>query len=158
PEGSDTSFTWDVFVSAVNRDLADVFGNFVNRICRFCESRFEGVVPPGGEPGPLEQRLYADIGAGVAELTAQLEAIEMRKSAQALGASWVIGNESLQEAPPWTATPTDPARAAVVVRTGLTLAALFARLAAPFIPFAAETVLRALGEPFPPDWPGQDIP
>lgn len=157
PEGSDTTFTWEVFVSAVNRDLADVFGNFVNRICRFCESRFEGVVPAGGAPGPLEQKLYADIGAGLAELTAQLDAVEMRKSAQALRALWVLGNEYLQEAAPWTAIRTDPERAAAVVRTGLGLVALFARVSAPFIPFAAETVARALGEPFPPVWPTPDI-
>jgi methionyl-tRNA synthetase len=156
PEGSDTSFTWDVFVSAVNRDLADVFGNFVNRICRFCESRFEGVVPAGGEPGPLERKLYADIGAGVRELTLQLDAIEMRKAAQALRAVWVLGNEYLQEAAPWTQIRTDQARAALIVRTGLNLAWLFARLAAPFIPFAAEKVAAALGDTWPPVWPGDD--
>lgn len=157
PEGSDTSFTWDVFVSAVNRDLADVFGNFVNRICRFCESRFEGAVPAGGAPGPLEQKLYADVGAGVRELTLQLDAIEMRKAAQALRALWVLGNEYLQEAAPWSAIRTDPDRAAVIVRTALNLASLFARLAAPFIPFSAETVVTALGETWPPAWPGDDI-
>ena len=32
------------------RDLADVLGNFVNRILKFTEARFEGVVPAGGEP------------------------------------------------------------------------------------------------------------
>ncbi|HEY1751711.1 MAG TPA: methionine--tRNA ligase [Caulobacteraceae bacterium] len=157
PEGSDTVFTWEVFVSAVNRDLADVFGNFVNRITRFCEARFEGVVPAGGEPGPLEQKLYADVAVAVGELTAQLDAIEMRKSAQALRALWVLGNEYLQEAAPWTAIRTDPERAAVVVRTGLNLVSLFARAAAPFIPFAAETVLAAVGEPVPPAWPTTDI-
>ena len=52
---------------------------------------------------------------------------------------------------------TEPARAAFIVRTGLNLAWLFARLAAPFIPFAAETVAGALGEAWPPAWPGDDI-
>jgi methionyl-tRNA synthetase len=157
PEGSDTVFTWEVFVSSVNRDLADVFGNFVNRITRFCESRFEGVVPAGGAPGPLEEKLYADVGAKLAELTQQLGAVEMRKSAQALRALWVLGNEYLQEAAPWTAIRTDPERAAVVVRTGLNLVALFARVSAPFIPFASETVSLAMGEDYPGPWPGADI-
>ena len=47
PEHSDTAFTWEQFQSAVNRDLADVLGNFVNRILKFCETRFDGVVPGG---------------------------------------------------------------------------------------------------------------
>jgi methionyl-tRNA synthetase len=156
PEGSDTTFTWEQLVAAVNRDLADVLGNFVNRIVKFCETRFAGEVPAGGEPGPLEEALFADFDARLADLTAQLEAIELRKSAQALRALWVAGNEYLQAAAPWSAIKTDPNRAAVIVRTALGLAALYARVSAPVVPFAAEKIASALGEQWPPAWPGQD--
>ncbi|MFI4936565.1 MAG: methionine--tRNA ligase [Caulobacterales bacterium] len=156
PEHSDSAFTWELFQSAVNRDLADVLGNFVNRILKFCETRFEGVVPSGGEAGPLEHKLYADVGARLEDLAAQFEAIEIRKTAQALRALWVIGNEYLQEAAPWTAIKTDPGRAAVVVRTALNLVALFARVSAPIIPFTAEVIGEAVGEAWPPAWPGAD--
>ncbi len=156
PEGSDTSFTWEQFQSAVNKDLADVLGNFVNRILKFCESRFEGQVPAGGEPGPLELKLEADLSAGLAELTAQMEAMELRKSAQAVRALWVLGNEYLTEAAPWTAIKTDPERAALIVRTGINLVGLFSRVCAPFIPFTAEKIAEAVGEAYPGDWPGVD--
>jgi methionyl-tRNA synthetase len=155
PEGSDATFTWEQLTAAVNRDLADVFGNFVNRITKFCEARFGGQVPAGGEPGPLEDGLVRDVGAKLAELTAALEAIELRKSAQALRALWVAGNEYLQAAAPWTAIKTGPERAAVIVRTALNLAALYARVSAPFIPFAARKIAGALGEPWPPTWPSE---
>ncbi len=69
----------------------------------------------------------------------------------------MLGNEYLQEAAPWTAIRTDPERAAVIVRTGLNLVALFARVSAPFIPFASETVGLAMGEPYPAPWPGADV-
>ncbi len=155
PEGSDTAFTWEQFQSAVNKDLADVLGNFVNRIAKFAESKFGGVIPEGGEPGPLETRLFADLDAGIADLSANLEAIEVRKAAQALRGLWVLGNEYLQEAAPWTAIKTDADRAAVIVRTALNLAALYARLSAPFIPFAAEKIAEALGEADLDQWPQQ---
>jgi methionyl-tRNA synthetase len=157
PEHSDSAFTWELFQSAVNRDLADVLGNFVNRIAKFCETRFDAAVPAGGEPGPLERKLFADVAARLEDLTAQFEAIEIRKAAQALRALWVVGNEYLQEAAPWTAIKTDPVRAGVVVRTALNLAALFARVSAPVIPLAAEQIATALGEPFPPAWPSGDV-
>ena len=51
PEGSDAAFTWEQFQSTTNKDLADVLGNFVNRILKFTETRFEGVVPAGGVDG-----------------------------------------------------------------------------------------------------------
>jgi methionyl-tRNA synthetase len=156
PEGSDTAFTWEQFASAVNRDLADVLGNFVNRILKFNESKFEGVVPAGGEPGPLEEKLFADVSARLADLAEQMDAIEIRKSAQALRALWVVGNEYLQEAAPWTAIKTDRDRAAVIVRTALNLTALYARISAPFIPFAAEKIGDAFGLAFPAAWPSND--
>jgi methionyl-tRNA synthetase len=156
PEHSDTSFTWDQLVAAVNRDLADVLGNFVNRILKFCEARFGGVIPAGGEPGPLEEKLFADVSTRVGDIADQFEAIEVRKSAQALRALWVLGNEYLQQAAPWTAIKADPDRAAVIVRTAINLVALYARVSAPVIPFAAEAMALAVGESYPPAWPTTD--
>jgi methionyl-tRNA synthetase len=153
PEGSDASFVWEQFQAQINADLADVFGNFVNRILRFTESRFDGLVPDGGEEGPLEARLRTEVAEKLAELTTQLEALEMRKSAQALRQLWVLGNQYLTEAAPWTAVKTDRDRAAVSVRMGLNLVALFARVSRPFIPFTCETVARAVGEPSGASWP-----
>ena len=43
-----------------------------------------------------------------------------------------------------------------MVRTALNLAALYARVSAPVIPFTAETMALALGEPYPPTWPSAD--
>jgi methionyl-tRNA synthetase len=156
PETSDSTFTWEQFQAQVNADLADVLGNFVNRILKFTESRFEGVVPAGGEPGELEARLYADVAAKLAELTELMEAREFRKSTAALRQLWVLGNQYLTEAAPWTAIKTDVERAAVVVRTGLNLVALFAKVSEPFIPFAAEKIALAVGEGFPGAWPTEE--
>jgi methionyl-tRNA synthetase len=153
PEGSDTAFTWEQFAAGVNKDLADVLGNFVNRILKFTETRFDGVVPDGGAPSPLEAQLQETVRAQLGDLTAQMEAFELRKAAQALRALWVAGNEYLTEAAPWTAIKTDRDRAAVVVRTGLNLVALFAQASAPFMPHTAGVIAAALGEPAPTSWP-----
>ena len=145
PEHSDAAFTWEQFQSTTNKDLADVLGNFVNRIVKFTESKFDGVAPEGGEPGALEEKLAADVKAALASLTYEFEAMEFRKAAQAARALWVLGNEYLQEAAPWTALKTDRERAAVVVRTGLSLVALFARVTAPFMPEAAARIAATVG-------------
>lgn len=155
PEHSDAAFTWEQFQGAINKDLADVLGNFVNRIVKFAESKFDGVVPEGGEAGPLEAKLEADLRAALAEATEQFEAMEFRKAAAAVRAAWVLGNEYLQEAAPWTALKTDRDRAAVGVRTGLNLVALFARLAAPILPFTAPTIAASVGET-DLSWPAAD--
>ena len=153
PEGSDTAFTWEQFQSAVNRDLADVLGNFVNRILKFNETKLDGTVPDGGEPGELEIALLASVQEKIASLTDNLEALEYRKAAQDLRALWVAGNEYLQVAAPWTAIKTDRDRAAVVVRTAINLVALYARLSSPFIPFSAAFIAEAVGEAGGTAWP-----
>ena len=153
PEGSDTAFTWEQFQSAVNRDLADVLGNFVNRILKFNETKMDGTVPDGGEPGELEIALLASVQEKIASLTENLEALEYRKAAQDLRALWVAGNEYLQVAAPWTAIKSDRDRAAVVVRTAINLVALYARLSAPFIPFSSEIIAEAVGEAGVTAWP-----
>ncbi len=59
PESSDTNFTWEHFASVVNKDLADVLGNFVNRVTKFCAARFDGKVPGEGDYGEDEHALIA---------------------------------------------------------------------------------------------------
>ena len=45
PEGADVDFSADRFVETVDKDLADVFGNLVNRCLAFLCSRWEGECP-----------------------------------------------------------------------------------------------------------------
>ncbi len=153
PESSDSSFTWEQFQATINKDLADVLGNFVNRIVKFTESKFEGKVPEGGEAGPLEDKLYADISGLIVEATQAFEEMEMRKAAQAIRRIWVLGNEYLQEAAPWTAFKTDVTRAGVIVRHGLNLVRLYAALAQSLIPSTAEKIAASVGEALPMPWP-----
>jgi methionyl-tRNA synthetase len=147
PESSDAAFTLEQFQQTVNADLANVFGNFVNRITRFCAAKFDSKVPDGGTRGELETKLAADVAQRIATLTQLHDEMEFRKAAAELRALWAVGNEYLQVAAPWTAFKTDAEYAAVGVRTGLNLVALFAILAQPFIPDAAKTVLDAIGVP-----------
>jgi methionyl-tRNA synthetase len=135
------------FQQTINADLANVFGNFVNRITRFAASKFDSRVPDGGTSGPSEAKLAEEFAQRLAALTQFHEQMEFRKAASELRAIWVAGNEYLQVAAPWTALKTDRDAAAVGVRTGLNACALFAILAQPFIPDAAKTVLDAIGVP-----------
>jgi methionyl-tRNA synthetase len=157
PESADADFAWGHFQGMINKDLADVLGNFVNRILKFCETKMDGRVPDGGEPGELERKLWADIDEALAETTAMFEAMEYRKAAQGVRRIWVIGNEYLTAAAPWTAIKTDPERAGVIVRHGLNLARLFAAVSAPILPFASAEIAAAFGLDKAPAWPTERV-
>lgn len=147
PEGADTVFTWETFQSAINSDLANVLGNFVNRITRYAAAKFDSRVPESGEPGQAEAWIVGELTARLPQLIAHYEAMEFRKAAAETRAIWAAGNEYLTRAEPWVKFKTDPEAAAVGVRTGLNLCALFGVLAQPIIPDAAETILSAVGVP-----------
>jgi methionyl-tRNA synthetase len=144
PESADTSFTWQHFADTVNKDLADVLGNFVNRTLKFTLSKFGNAIPAGGVPGPREARLCEELERRLASYIAMMEDIQLRKAAAELRAMWVLGNEYLADAAPWTAIRTDRDAAAVSVRVAINLIRLFAVLSAPIIPFASGALAGAL--------------
>jgi methionyl-tRNA synthetase len=154
PESSDTNFTWEHFAGVVNKDLADVLGNFVNRVTKFCAARFDGRVPGEGSYGAEELALIADFEKRVARYGELLEQIEFRKAFAELRAIWVAGNEYLTRAAPWTHIKSDRDKAAVGVRMGLNLVHIFAHLAWPVMPVAAQAMHRAI-QPAPEiiPWP-----
>jgi methionyl-tRNA synthetase len=152
PESSDSEFTWENFQTSVNKDLADVLGNFVSRVTKFCRSKFGEVVPEGGDYGEAELALVAELEEKLAAYQAHMEAMEVRKAAGELRAIWVAGNEYLQAAAPWAAFKEDPARAAAIVRLSLNLIRLYAVLCEPFIPDASATMLAAMNADGA-DWP-----
>lgn len=144
PESGDSEFTWDNFQQSVNKDLADVLGNFVSRITKFCRSKFGEVIPEGGSYGPEEEALIEALTTRIRAYEGFMDHTEVRKSAAELRAIWVLGNEYLQSAAPWSTFKTDPEKAAMQVRLGLNLIRLYAVLSSPFIPFAADAMLAAM--------------
>ena len=144
PESSDAEFTWENFQVNVNKDLADVLGNFVSRITKFCRSKFGEVVPEGGSYGEREAKLIADITARLRDYETHMNAIDVRKAAAELRAIWVAGNEYLQSSAPWSTFKEDPETAAAQVRLGLNLIRLYAVLSAPFIPSTAAQMMEAM--------------
>tara|TARA_R110002124_G_scaffold91054_1_gene231952 strand:+ start:1768 stop:3507 length:1740 start_codon:yes stop_codon:yes gene_type:complete len=147
PEGSDAAFTWEGFQAAVNSDLANVLGNFVNRITKYAASKFDGKVPETGEPGEAEAWMVAELAERLPRLIGYYEDMEFRKAAAETRAIWAAGNEYLTKAEPWVKYKSDVDAAAVGVRAGLNLAALFGILALPIIPETGEKILDALGIP-----------
>ncbi len=144
PESSDSAFTWEQFQTKVNKELADNFGNFINRILKFTASRFGNELPAGGEPGKAEAELEKTCQEMVAGLRSHLQNMEFRKATEALNALWSAGNQYIDIRAPWTLFKQDKDEAAVVIRTCINLIRLYAIASAPFIPNTAEQLFDAL--------------
>jgi methionyl-tRNA synthetase len=153
PESSDSEFTWENFQVSVNKDLADVLGNFVSRITKFCRAKFGEVVPEGGAPDDQARALITDLENRTRAYEGFMEAMEIRKAATELRGIWAAGNEYLQSAAPWTVHKTDPEAAAAITRLSLNLIRFYAVLSEPFIPDAAANMLAGMNTT-DRAWPG----
>ncbi|MBA2327244.1 MAG: methionine--tRNA ligase [Actinobacteria bacterium] len=153
PESSDSSFTWEAFAGAVNKDLADTFGNFVNRCLTFTQRSVGAEVPAGGEDGDVERAFVADLSERVRAYSEHLADKQFRKATAQLRAIWATGNAYWEQTEPWKAVKTDANRAAVIMRTGVNLVRLYAVLASPIIPESAGRVLDAVAPGVAVRWP-----
>ncbi len=164
PEADDSSFTFSGFAGVCNKDLADTFGNFVNRVLRFTVARMQKAVPEalalayavpeGGEPGPMEAELTANLQAVLDRYTANLAAMQLRRAAADLRELWVVGNVYIDRAAPWTQIKTDRDRAAAILRTAINLIRLYAIVGSPIVPDTCARLRQALGVAIGDDyWP-----
>jgi methionyl-tRNA synthetase len=128
----------------VNKDLADVLGNFVSRVTKFCRSKFGETVPEAGTWGDQEADLIKELNARIRAYEGFMEAMEVRKSAAELRIIWGAGNEYLQAAAPWSTFKENPDQAAAQIRLALNLIRLYAVLSSPFIPDAAQDIMDAM--------------
>ncbi|MBO9477580.1 methionine--tRNA ligase [Shimia sp. R11_0] len=144
PESSDSEFTWENFQQSVNKDLADVLGNFVSRVTKFCRSKFGEEIPAGGTLGETETALISELTTRLRAYEGHMADMEVRKSAQELRAIWVAGNEYLQTAAPWSTFKEDPEKAAAQIRLALNLIRFYAVVSAPFIPDASAQLMAAM--------------
>jgi methionyl-tRNA synthetase len=142
PESSDTAFTLEHFQAVVNSDLANVLGNFANRILHFMKSNYEGRVPSSGD---ADDKVWTEVASKLHALTDAHDAMEYRRAAAETRAIWSLGNEFLQQRAPWTQIKINRERAAIDTGTAAMMLRLAATISLPIIPTTATTILDSLG-------------
>jgi methionyl-tRNA synthetase len=144
PESDDAKFTWELFQGFVNTDLANNFGNFINRTWRLVASKCDGQVPTGNPLGEREKKLQADINMTLQSLNTHFYEMEFRRVVADLRALWDLANGYIDERAPWSLLKTDVNEAHMVLNVCVHLGRIFAQAAWPIIPFASERVLQSL--------------
>lgn len=145
PEKDDSNFTWEDFAKAINNDLADSYGNLVQRVCVMLKKNFNSIVPAEGSFGAIENKLITDLEATIKEYTQNMKELEFRKATQTLHNFFMIANAYIAEKEPWKkAKEGDMEDTALTLRTALNMIRMAAILSAPFIPDTSDKVYKAL--------------
>jgi methionyl-tRNA synthetase len=147
PESDDSSFTWDDFQSVVNKDLADVLGNFVNRTLQLTSRNFGNKMPEFKNPTQADMDCAGRLNKILERYTNHLEKIELRKAVEALRELWVAGNEYLASQEPWQVVKTDKERAASILNIACGMIVMYAHAMRPIIPFTSDKILALFKNP-----------
>ena len=145
PEGSDSSFSFDLFAATVNKDLNGVLGNFASRVLKMTASKLGEEVPAGGDMEAVDRELIATLQEKIDNYIKYMNEMEFRKALNELRAVWVEGNNYITVTEPWSVIKENPERAAAILRICINLIRIFAVISAPIMPQISKAALAKFG-------------
>ena len=146
PETKDSNFSWEELKTRNNGELVAAWGNLVNRVLGFCQSKFEGVIPTPGKLSELDEAILARREAVFKSVAASYSTCMFREALKDSLALAREVNKYLDERAPWTLFKTNPEDAGTVIYVALTMIRSINILMAPIIPNSAEKIEGLLGD------------
>lgn len=145
PEQKDSEFTWTEYKDRVNNELADILGNFVNRVIVLTQKYYEGVVPAAGELSAADSAALGEIGEAKAKVADLIERYRFREALLEAMNLARAGNKYLADEEPWKLAKTDPERVKTIMNVALQIAGACSVILDPFIPNSCGKLRSALG-------------
>ncbi|TKA50472.1 putative methionine--tRNA ligase, cytoplasmic [Cryomyces minteri] len=145
PETGDSEFEWKGFIDANNNELLKNFGNFVNRIVKFVNSKvYDNVIPDYTYTDDLKAHI-AEVNTYLKQYIAELDAVKLKAAlATSLHISY-LGNKLLQENRLDNSLATsDPSKCAAVAGLAINHVHLLASIFRPYLPSTSDSILAQL--------------
>ncbi|QNE89217.1 methionine--tRNA ligase [Corynebacterium incognita] len=146
PENTDSDFTWDEFVRRINNELANGWGNLVNRTVSMAHKNFKEVPQPG-ELQESDKKILDLAARTIDDVAEHLEHSKFKAGITAI--MHVVGeaNAYIAEQEPWKLAKDDDQRErlATVLWTALQVVSDCNMMLTPYLPHTAQKVHETLG-------------
>lgn len=143
PENQDADFTWDEFVRRTNFELANEWGNLVNRAVTMA-AKNNGAVPAPTTGSDADEQLKELSRGAFGTVGANLDRSRFRAASQEAMRVVSAANKYLSDQEPWKLRD-DPDRRDAVLHTALQVVSDANTLLTPFLPHSAQRVHELLG-------------
>ena len=144
PETKDNDFTWKDFQARNNNELAAIFGNFINRVVVLTHKYYNGIVPTPNEFSEVDETTLTTLKIFPSVISSSIERYRFREAQSEMMNVARLGNKYLADEEPWKAIKTNPERVATQMYVALQIATALSELAAPFLPFTSEKLVKIL--------------
>ncbi len=145
PENRDVDFTWHDFQARNNNELADVLGNFINRVAVFTRKNYAGRCPTAAPEDDAGGEVMRAIAEAPARLGALIDGYRIKDAARELMTLPALGNRYFDYQAPWRSFKTDRAQCDRTIAACLRLVSALEVLCYPFLPFTSRKVGAMLG-------------
>ncbi len=145
PENRDVDFTWRDFHARNNNELADVLGNFVNRVAVFIKKNYGGRVPEASPDDEKSLEVLKAIAEAPGKLGRMIEAYQIKDAAREVMTLPALGNRYFDYEAPWKTFKTDRSKCDRTMNVCMRLVSSLEVLLYPFLPFTSRKMGRLLG-------------
>lgn len=145
PESKDADFTWSFFQSRNNDELANIYGNLVNRTLTFMHKE-GGTVPSINEYSERDIQHFKALENKLQELFSAFEKYKVREACKLMMDIAREGNRYFDEMEPWNLRKNDPQRLQIVLNVCLNTLRILAFASYSILPQTAEKLWNMLGQ------------
>lgn len=147
PEQKDSEFTWLDYRERVNNELADVLGNFINRVLVLTQKYYAGVVPEWDETAATQtdRDILKTLHTAPERVGSLIRRNRFREALQEAMGVARMGNKYMTEQEPWKVQKTNPERTASILYACIQVAGNCGILLQPFLPRTADKLCVAMG-------------
>jgi methionyl-tRNA synthetase len=144
PFGQDGDFSRAAMLKRANHDLANDYGNLVQRVLSLVQRNCEGRVPDPGTLAPEDDELLAAAHGIVPALRTAMEEIAPHRALEAIFEVVGRANRYIDAQAPWALAKRDPVRLQAVLWTACETIRHVATATLPFMPNASGKILDQL--------------
>lgn len=144
PETKDNDFTWKDFQTKNNSELADIFGNFINRVIVLTNKNYNGIVPNPSEYTKTDLLILEEMAKVPEKISEAIEKFKFREALAEMMNLARMGNKYLADQEPWKLIKTDEKRVKTIINVSLQIAANLAIVCEPFLPFTSKKLFELL--------------
>ena len=152
--GQDANFTMESFIKRYNSDLANDYGNLLNRVSTLIKKNYDGLIPDKGEQTSSEEEIIKSAEALLNGMSNKIKEMKINDSIEDIMKFVSSINKYMEEQKPWKLIKEDRVGAGTVLYTAGESMRVATILLSPVMPNRCAEVLHTFNSGKSLEWGG----
>ena len=152
--GQDANFTMESFIKRYNSDLANDYGNLLNRVSTLIKKNYDGLIPDKGEQTSSEEEIIKSAEALLNGMSNKIKEMKINDSIEDIMKFVRSINKYMEEQKPWKLVKEDTVGAGTVLYTAGESMRVATILLSPVMPNRCAEVLHTFNSGKSLEWGG----